>query len=849
MAPSRTAVVLSQQNLDNSVLINALPEAGYRALLLLSGEDDVQTAIDGVPEHADLIIVNLSSLSDKRRRAFIAGRLSARAVPLLFCLSEESLKQVLRDGELGELGYYVLPTPFTAASAHLKVLEIRDCLTDRGEKSEGPYRDLFRNHNDAILIHDGGGLIVEANPQAERLLGVGEGDPRGANLADFEPSEFTGVFREMMESTLQHGVVRLEVLLQNSRNMVFSAEAFTGRISGLRDEFYTVIRDISQRKMIEDKFKQRLTMESAMSLIAAHFISNDKPRDMLVEALGQIGDLCDADSVRLEFYDDDFRIFPEESLSWIHRRKISGAMNLRVEDDLYGEIIEEIKDREYVYTESWKGRKVPRLFVLPLKYDGRLISALWIHQLERPLVYEDRVLFVMIAEMFKSYYLQQVNAEQRRILIGNLEDKIRQLDCLFSINHMLREDYDDLAVPLTRAAEILFTNLKARDYREIRMTFAEQLICVGNCSDGDASDSDSELRDERVLFSREAEYFGFIMKVSARQTASPPETDLELFRAVYNELCSFLEQAHLKIQRSLMEVQLRHTQRIEAMGQLASGIAHEMNTPNQYIQDNLNFIRDSLGQITPMAERLMVKLEICERDVADLPYQDAVNLLSGLRELEIPFLLTELPAAISQSLEGVSKQRSLIDAMRSYSHPGSGGKRVLSNINRIIGEALALSRYEWVQVAQCELDLSEDLPEIPCYPQDISQVLINILVNASHAIAERFPDIGETPGQKPGVIRITSRKREETCEISIGDNGIGIPEDRMNRIFEPFYTTKEVGKGTGQGLAIAYEIIENRHKGQILLHSEPGAGSEFRLLLPISEHSEQNEPEKKRGKS
>jgi PAS domain S-box-containing protein len=738
-------------------------------------------------------------------------------------------------GEIGELGYRILLRPLSLLQVKLKLTELRDCRSASGGESDYQYRDLFLNHNDAILIHNSEGKIFEANPQAARLLGGNDGNPANSFLRDYEPSEFTGIFAEMIEGTRNRGVVRLEVVLQNARNAVFSAEAFTGRISGERDEFYTVIRDISQRKMIEDKFKHRLNMESAMSLIAAHFISNENPREKLLEGLEQIGQLCEADSVRMEFYDRGFLLFDEPSLSWYHRRKITGELSVSVDTDMRAEILEELKDREYVYTESWQGQRIPRLFVIPLRYDGNLISALWIHQPDRPLVYEDRILFVMIGEMFRSYYVQQVSDGQRRQLIRHLERKVNQLNCLFGINHMLQEEHEDLMAPLRRAALILFENLSADMYHCVEVVMKDQEFCAGTCP-RDFHRGDPEYA-ELVAFSRASEYFDFSMEVYLTRPGELPEEDAELIQAVYYELNGFLKQAHLRLQRSLMEIQLRHTQRIEAMGQLASGIAHEMNTPNQYIQDNLNFIRESLDQITPLGDELMELLEACEREIRPLAYEDAQRILKALRELEMPFLIEEMPTAIEQSLEGVKKQRGLIDAMRSYSHPGSSGQRSPHDINRIIREALVLSKYEWVRVARVELDLDEDIPEIPCFPQDLSQVFINIIVNAAHAIAERFPP-GQDPGRPgqsdelPGVIRIHSRFADGMAEISIGDNGTGIGEDLASRIFEPFYTTKEVGKGTGQGLAIAYEIIENRHKGQILLHSEPGGGSEFRLILP-----------------
>jgi PAS domain S-box-containing protein len=834
MAVVLTAVVVTNAGQNHAEISQVLQDFGYRTLLMLVSDDDIPGGIAGMPENVDLIIFDMEALDDPALRNDVRQSLSERGIPLIFLLGDDAILRLLSTSESSIPNCHLLSRPMHELSLRIKLSEIRGGDGSSDSSADRHYRDLFRTHNDAILIHNADGRIIEANPQAARLLGGNEGNPVNTYLRDYEPHDFTGIFREMMDGTWNRGVVRLEVLLQNARNSVFSAEAFTGRISGERDEFYTVIRDISQRKMIEEQFKHRLNMESAMSLIAAHFISDEDPREKILQGLEQIGQLSEADTVRMEFYDDEYQLFAEPSLSWFHRRKISGERTFDVDGEMRADILDDLLTNEYVYTESWQGRSIPRLFVIPLRYDDRLIAALWIHRPDRPLVYEDRILFVMIAEMFRSYFIQQVSDSQRRELISSLEEKIGHLNCLFSINHLLREEYGDLMEPLRQTAQILCDNLTRNTYLCVAISLKDQQFCAGECP-WEEDGAKEALESLRCFHSRSG-HFDFVMEVYLREPGDPPSADRELIRAVFNELGSYLEQAHLKIQRSLMEIQLHHTQRIEAMGQLASGIAHEMNTPNQYIQDNLNFLKDNLARMTPLAERILKALEGSERDIAPLPYEETQKILKEMRGLELPFLIEEMPKAIAQSLEGIGKQRNLIDAMRSYSHPGENQRRLRRNVNRIIEEALVLSKHEWVRLAVVETDLSDDLPEIPCYPQDLSQVFINILVNAAHAIADRYLNDGRSlPESPPGRIRIHSRLVDDMAEISISDNGTGISDADAKRIFEPFYTTKEVGKGTGQGLAIAYEIIENRHKGQILLRSDPGVGSEFRLLLPIDE--------------
>lgn len=282
------------------------------------------------------------------------------------------------------------------------------------------------------------------------------------------------------------------------------------------------------------------------------------------------------------------------------------------------------------------------------------------------------------------------------------------------------------------------------------------------------------------------------------------------------------------------DAQLGHLQKMEAIGEMAAGIAHEINTPIQYIGDNIQFLRDAAVGMMRLAEASAAACEAGRN--APIP-PDVLGELEKLRqEIDWDFLKEEIPLAIEQSLEGRDRVAAIVRAMKEFAHPGDEELTPL-DVNHAIENTVAVSRGEWKHVADVELKLAEHLPPVHGFPGSFNQVLLNLVVNASHAIADRHEN-----GAK-GLISISSALREDSVEILVGDNGCGIPAEIISRIFEPFFTTKDVGKGTGQGLALTHAVIVERMKGQIEVDSTPGEGTRFLLRLPLGEPSNTQMPE------
>ena len=273
------------------------------------------------------------------------------------------------------------------------------------------------------------------------------------------------------------------------------------------------------------------------------------------------------------------------------------------------------------------------------------------------------------------------------------------------------------------------------------------------------------------------------------------------------------------------EAQMMLSQKMEAIGQLAAGIAHEINTPIQYIGDNLRFLQKTISRFTELLDAYQ-NLTI-EREKS-LSSEDLATIETIKQQNKIQHYIDEGPNAIQEALDGVERVRKIVLAMREFSHPSEKEKK-FANINHGIETTVVISRNEWKYCAELEMDLDPDLPPVNCQIDEINQVILNMVVNAAQSIQEKIP----AGSEQKGKISISTRKDEDKILIFIQDTGKGIPEAIQTRIFDPFFTTKGIGKGTGQGLSMSHNIIVNKHQGRIRVDSAEGQGATFIIELPI----------------
>lgn len=279
-------------------------------------------------------------------------------------------------------------------------------------------------------------------------------------------------------------------------------------------------------------------------------------------------------------------------------------------------------------------------------------------------------------------------------------------------------------------------------------------------------------------------------------------------------------------ERLKLQVQLNQAQKLESIGRLAAGIAHEINTPSQFVSDNISYVRKAMGDIERLLEAHTGMLTWLERSGALDPELEAI--IAPTRKIKGARLRQELPAALTDAADGMARITKIVRAMKSFSHP-SGEQTAATDLNQSIESTLIVCRNEWKYVADLETHYAPDLPLVPCLRGDFNQVVLNLVVNAAHAISDV---IAQSPGTK-GRITVSTRVVEPFAEVRISDTGTGIPESVRSHLFEPFFTTKGVGKGTGQGLALARSVIVDRHKGTLTFETEVGRGTTFIIRLPL----------------
>lgn len=272
-----------------------------------------------------------------------------------------------------------------------------------------------------------------------------------------------------------------------------------------------------------------------------------------------------------------------------------------------------------------------------------------------------------------------------------------------------------------------------------------------------------------------------------------------------------------------MRRRLLHSEKLESVGRLAAGIAHEINTPTQYVVTNIDFLAGAFDDVN----ELIGELESLNQTKEPVKPEDAATFESILKDADWDYLSTEIPDAIQQSVDGLQRIRSIVSAMKTFSHP-SGDSPELCDINQAIQATATVARNEWKYFAELELNFAEDLPQVPCFLDHFNQVILNMIINAVHAIEDQL----HITGEEKGTITICTQQAEDYAEIRISDTGVGMNKELQNKVLDPFFTTKGVNKGTGQGLTIANDIIVNKHNGRLIIESEPGRGTTFIISLP-----------------
>ena len=277
-------------------------------------------------------------------------------------------------------------------------------------------------------------------------------------------------------------------------------------------------------------------------------------------------------------------------------------------------------------------------------------------------------------------------------------------------------------------------------------------------------------------------------------------------------------------EQTRLEIELRHSQKLESVGRLAAGIAHEINTPIQFIGDNVNFLAGAFEQLLSLCASYQ---RVCARTVAGQVVAEDIAQIKHEEDLaDLDYLRENIPTSIASTIDGVGRVAKIVQSMKAFAHPDRSEKEP-ADLNLALRNTLTVATNELKYVAIVETEFG-DLPMVPCFLSDLNQVFLNLLVNAAHAIG----DVMAKSGQR-GEIRVRTYCEQTSAVVAISDTGTGVPVDLRSKIFEPFFTTKEVGKGTGQGLALARSVIVEEHGGTLTFETEMGKGTTFFIRIPL----------------
>jgi len=275
-----------------------------------------------------------------------------------------------------------------------------------------------------------------------------------------------------------------------------------------------------------------------------------------------------------------------------------------------------------------------------------------------------------------------------------------------------------------------------------------------------------------------------------------------------------------------LEKELQQAHKLEAIGTLAAGVAHEINTPIQFISNNTGFLGKAIQKLLDLVATYRELLHTCDDGENTKKAHSAAEECE--KKSKLSFLEKEIPRALNQTKDGADRVAKIVGAMKDFSHMGNE-EMTEEDINQAVESTVTISKNEWKYVAEMKMVLDPSLPMISCLIGDIKQVVLNLVVNAAHAIKDAL----DITGKKQGCITVKTFVKDAAVFITVSDTGTGIPEEARSKVFDHFFTTKEVGKGTGQGLSMAYQTIVEKHKGKLSFETEVGAGTTFIIELPM----------------
>lgn len=669
------------------------------------------------------------------------------------------------------------------------------------------HRQLRQENLDALLLCNSEGTIYYVNSQFGRMLGRSKNDVLGLKIQSLfgtkEGLNFAKNKRHLQENGPRlKGELSFEALSKKGQYWEYSFF----RLNEVEENYGFIFHNSSRIRIVEGLLRKRLSFESLVVDITKNFLASEDVDLSFNYALIELGRFCGAETIELWYMND---------MTWesfVPKLFPSGTSDApRISKRELAQLFEDAVEQKAGETEV---QAIP-YYAVSLGLDSAFPAYLIFFRLEERGFFDDPLFVNLIKEIFHHAFSRKNFSLERTDLMKVLSDQLVKLQTIMSVVELFRDPSELYLEQIKAALELLKDVFLPRDigihiHIDDWSWTKEQSTLV--------------LDTFHYLFSGKVSGPG---KLEITANFKFIDQDHGFLVLLAQEIDRYINQNRLKRELDLMEIQFLHSQKVGAIGQLAAGIAHEINTPTQYIRDNIIFLKQVLNQSIPLFKRIRT-IVYRMRNNEQVSGKELQRFNEDLQKIEPRYLVREIPKAIHQSLEGLSQVNHIITSMRIYSH-GSMGKKSLAQLNDIVTSAITVCRTRWKIHADLETRLSPSLPEIKCIAGELSQVFVNIILNSTDAV-ESFNRTNDRPR---GLIQISTLTYENWAEVRIKDNGTGISMNDRDHIFDLFYSTKRPGKGTGQGLAIAQEIVKNHHDGEIFFFSLPNHGAEFRIRLPI----------------
>lgn len=685
----------------------------------------------------------------------------------------------------------------------------------------------------AIVLTDLDGVITYINDSFCNLWNIEPEKAIGESSEKFWDLKGSSLTSESQSSTGgMHW--RGEIVAKKNDGKTFYAEMSSSMVGDENGQPLCIMSsfvDVTQRRQAENEIKHRITQAKLIYEIGQD-LSGELKLDMLLNKI--VSDVRDAfgfDGVMLMFRDDHSDEFHLKAITGTYVDVFPKDLTLKIGEGMIGtaaqtgesQITGDVTQDPNFVRKANEGTLSE--MAIPIKSRKGIIGILDIQSDERDAFRQSDVSAMETLSTQIAVAIENANLfTQAKSEIAERKEKEKEiriahgeLDQIFNIAadgiRVIDKNFNVLKINKT-----LLNILNKSEDDVVGKKCYNSLYCqfchTMNCPMFKVNSKNQRVETELTWKTKDGTQLTSIL------TATP-------FRSTDGQLIGMIEHIKDITDRKKLETQLVQAQKLESIGQLAAGIAHEINTPTQYVGDNTRFIQDSFQDLS----KVFTKLNECINDATDgqASPEKFIELKNSVKEADLEYLAEEVPLAIQQSLEGIDRITHIVRAMKDFSHPGQVDKTSV-DINRAIETTMTVARNEWKYVADIETDFDPNLPTVQCHPTEINQVFLNFITNAAHAIGESSKDSGEGKG----LIKITTTQDNGSVVIQIKDSGPGVPDKIREKIFDPFFTTKEVGKGTGQGLAISHSVIVEKHGGSIDLAPSDEKGATFIIKLPIT---------------